>query len=330
MLPVDIEDDAIRFGKHFALSLYRTLRVPDDGKAYPLPPGLGAFPLFRVADYGDRLPPDIRKSADVFVPVYQREALWLGFHAASWRPNAVIVAAGGINTVSGKADSGELSDDPQNYLVCPNQPWLDGVHTDQGAIRQFVAMPLGLGYTIEAALTGAETIGGIQVAVFEPKPGRFPESPPPPIERGPMRSAGLSPGGSMGLGAGGTIRQKIYPDPYGFDTWDQTNSGRVVVHLVNSAQFRALTGMEPPPTPVNAKAYTEHGLPWFDLYDEAKEDLAPAGNLATMKTIAARDAERMKAGQADQSFDVPESQIRTFQPDRPDRGGPAGKKRREP
>ena len=43
----------------------------------------------------------------------------------------------------------------QNYLVAPDQPWLDGFCVAKGLIRQFVAMPLGKGYTAEAQLTGA-------------------------------------------------------------------------------------------------------------------------------------------------------------------------------
>jgi hypothetical protein len=327
MLPVDISENTIRIGERFAFSLYRTLRVPDDGKTYPLPPGLGTFPLFRVDDYRDRLPPEIRQQGGAFVPMYQREALWLGFHGARWKPNAVIVAAGGINVLSGKADSEHLSDNPQNYLVCPDQPWLDGIHTDQGSIRQFVAMPLGLGYTVEAALAGAETRGGIKLTVFEPKPGRFPDSPPPERNDGPVRLSGLGRGDRLGLGAGGVIRQKIYPDPYGLDTWDPNNFGEVIVHLVNSARFHEITGIAPPDTPVDAKAYTDHGLPWLALYDEAKGDIPPADEFLKVKTISARDAELEAATGGEHPFDVPESQIRTIPPDTPDSDDTASKKR---
>ena len=37
----------------------------------------------------------------------------------------------------------------QNYCVLPKQPWLDGINYGDGYIRQFVAMPLGKGYTVE-------------------------------------------------------------------------------------------------------------------------------------------------------------------------------------
>lgn len=327
MLPVDISGDAIRIGERFAVSLHRTLRVPDDGKTYPLPPGLGTFPLFRVDDYRDRLPPDMSEQGGVFVPMYQREALWLGFHGARWKPNAVIVAAGGINVLSGKPDSEQLSDNPQNYLVCPDQPWLDGIHTDQGAIRQFVAMPLGLGYTVEASLSGSDTRGGIKLVVFEPKPGRFPDTPPPRHDEGPVRMAGLGRGSRMGLGAGGTIRQKIYPDAYGLDTWDTANSGDVFIHLLDSARFQEITGIAPPATPIDAKAYTDHGLPWLALYDEARGDLPPGEALRTVKTVSARDAELGQAAGGDDSFAIPESHIKKIPPDASDAGRPGTRKR---
>jgi hypothetical protein len=309
MLNIEIDHDRIRVGERFSVAFYRTLRVPDDGKAYPLPPGLGAFPLYRVEDYRDRVPPDVRRQGGVLIPLYQREAIWLGFQAAAWKPNAVTVAIGGINAVSGTQDNGQLSGDPQNYLVCPDQPWLDGIHTGPGTVRQFVAMPLGLGYTVEASLTGAEALGGIVLTVFEPVPGRFPDTAPPRSEQGPSRLFSPHKGGRMGLGAGGAIRQKIYPDVFGIDTWDANNAARVFVHLINSAQCRDITGVAPPPSPVDARTYTEHGLPWFEIYDEEKGALAPSGHFSDVKTIAARDEERREPKQNNGSLHIQDAQI---------------------
>ena len=48
-----------------------------------------------------------------------------------------------------------------------------------------------------------------------------------------------------GLGAGGRMRQKIYPDEYGVDTWDAEEYGRVHVHIVDSMMFREITGFQP-------------------------------------------------------------------------------------
>lgn len=35
-------------------------------------------------------------------------------------------------------------------MVSPEQPWLDGIADGDGTVRQFVAMPLGSGYSVEA------------------------------------------------------------------------------------------------------------------------------------------------------------------------------------
>jgi hypothetical protein len=313
MLDVTIDRFAIRIGPRFAVSFQRTLRIPDDGQAYPLPPGLGAFPVLGVDDHASRVPASWRTADAALIAMYQREALWLGFRGAPWKPNAVKIAVGRINVVSGAAFDDVLSDDPQDYVVVPEQPWLDGINTGRGSVRQFVAMPLGFGYTVEASLTGAEEYGGIQIMVFEPKPGRFPETPPPEVHEGPEKMSAPGLAGrrvqTMGLGAGGTMRQKIYPDPYGIDTWDQRNYGRVDVHILNSAQYRRVTGRHPSAPPIDAATYTEHGLPWFDLYDEQRQDVAPSDRLTETRTVAQCDADGDRISEGQESFDVPETQI---------------------
>jgi hypothetical protein len=56
-----------------------------------------------------------------------------------------------------------LIGDPQNYVALPDQPWLDGINAGDGFIRQFVAVPLGSGVTVEGQVTGQETHGGVQL-----------------------------------------------------------------------------------------------------------------------------------------------------------------------
>ncbi|APU88840.1 putative membrane protein [Virus Rctr197k] len=58
---------------------HRTLRLPEDGKTHALPPSLGAFPLKRVDDYKGKVPPVWNEHGGLFLPLFQREALWLGF-----------------------------------------------------------------------------------------------------------------------------------------------------------------------------------------------------------------------------------------------------------
>src|SRR5689334_24175096 len=69
-------------GPGVRVTFQRTLRIPDDGRTYPLPPGLGAFPLRLVRDYAARVPAGWAARGGVFLPMYQREAMWLSFGGA--------------------------------------------------------------------------------------------------------------------------------------------------------------------------------------------------------------------------------------------------------
>ncbi|MGH9225418.1 MAG: hypothetical protein ACRD2W_16910, partial [Acidimicrobiales bacterium] len=170
-------------------------------------------------------------------------------------------------------------------------PWLDGIKTEDGVVRQFVAAPLGSGVTVEGQVTGEESTGGIQLRVFEAKEGRFPdEAPPEPyFDETILPMAMASP---MGVAAGGKMRQRIYPDPHGLDTWDTRRSGEVDVRVVNSEEFKALTGQEPPPSPITARLYTEHGYPWFELYDADAGDVVAGETLAKVKSVGELTGDR--------------------------------------
>jgi hypothetical protein len=318
MLPVKIAGDRAHIGERFSVSFQRTLRIPDDGRLYPLPPGLGVFPLQPVERFADRLPKAWSAEPSVFIPMYQREALWLGFDAAPWKPNAVKIGIGGIDAVSGEAWDDRLRANPQNYLICPDQPWLDGINAGEGHVRQFVAMPLGSGETVEGQLTGIEQTGGIQIRVFEPKPSRFPDTPPPASsDQGPDVPFALG-GLEMGLGAGGRMKQDIYEDPYGIDTWDIANSGSVSVYIVNSEQYGAITGLAAPESPVSAEVYTAHGLPWFDLYEEKRRDIPASGRLSRVKSVGELEAGR--GGTSDRPVNVPPEQVRIIDRTKSGRG----------
>lgn len=287
MLSVECDGSRIRIGDRFSVEFQRTLRIPSDGRIYPLPPGFGPYPLFPVRDFRDRLPETWNEAGAYFLSMYQREALWMAFSGADWKPNAVKVGAGGIDAISGLPFDGAIRNDPQNYIVCPKQLWLDGFNSGASAVTQFTAMPLGAGHTVEGQLTAKEQVGGIEIIVFEPRAGRFPDA-PTTIDSGPVSQA-FRGAIEMGLAGGGTVRQKIYPDPYGADSWDADNSGRAVIHILNSAEFQAVTGRKAPSTPVSAQTYIERGFPWFKIYDEEEGDLAAAKTLAGLKPAAERE-----------------------------------------
>lgn len=161
---VRIDGNTLRLPGGAAVRFIRTLRLPETG-THPLPPGLGEFPVRRVADYGDRVPEAWRARGGVMLPVYLREAMWLSFAGTS-EPAALQVGVGKVCAVSGRPWSGRLAHGPQNYVVLPRQPWLDGINSGTGTVRQFVAVPLGLGATVEGQVTGEEVWGGVQLQSF--------------------------------------------------------------------------------------------------------------------------------------------------------------------
>ena len=315
--------DRLEIG-HLSVTFHRTLRIPDDGKNYPLPPSLGAFPIRKVSDYADRVPDDWREHGGVFIPMYQREALWMSFHSVTGKYGAVKVGIGKIDALTGKKWSEKLHARRQDYMVVPGQPWLDGINAGKEFIKQFVAMPLGMGYTVEGQLTGKEDVGGIQFKVFPAKPGREPEPPvflhhdqlaPASAKHEYSMPAAQSAAPAMGLGAGGKMTQSIYPDPHGIDIWDQERSGRCFVHIANSMVWRDITGEEPPATPVSAELYTQYGFPWFELYDEDKGDIGASGKLGGVKTVKEMDKEKGFGTQQDDStVDIDPNQIKNADP----------------
>lgn len=166
--------DRLNVGAHTVISFQRTLRVPEDGREYPLPANMGTLPIYRIEDFADKVPPHWLEDGGFFIPLYQREALFIAFKGASWRPTVAKVAVGRINAVTGKPYDEQIRTHEQDYVIIPDQQWLDGINTGKNLVSQFVAMPLGEGYTVEEQLTDEATHGGFQIVVFEPLADRFP------------------------------------------------------------------------------------------------------------------------------------------------------------
>ncbi|CAD6455741.1 952fec00-b09f-4441-98f5-cb8d438bcf9e [Sclerotinia trifoliorum] len=162
-------------GGSMGISFHRTIRVPDDGNNYQLPPDLGKFPIYDIDEFAGKLPIELVRKGGIFIPIWQREALWIRFFSPGrFDPFAVKVYAGGINVISGenkyeaarskKAATGTGS--YQDYLRVPGQKWLDGIVKSDGSVKQFVAIPTGSGYSVEAQITDHDKIAGLQFEII--------------------------------------------------------------------------------------------------------------------------------------------------------------------
>lgn len=178
------------------ISFKRTIRVPDDRKTHNLPPGLGEFPIFNIAKFSKTLPLDTVEKGGVFIAMYrmhsphppppvcgfgilanlfssEREAMWIDFYTRNLF--AIKVYLGGVNGISGEPMVPNMATylkqknnvlRKQDYITVPAQPWLDGIASSPGLVKQFVAMPYGSGYSVEHQITGMETVGGLQFEII--------------------------------------------------------------------------------------------------------------------------------------------------------------------
>lgn len=257
------------------ISLRRTLRLPDDGSTQWLPPGLGSFPIARVGN-------------SQLVPIHPAEALWLNFSAT--HPCVLQIGAGRLNAVSGLPLKSGICGEPQDYVVLPLQPWLDGFKTEDGSVRQFVSTPLGKGLSAEEQLLDDPASGGITIAVIPIKSSW--------LEK--WEKAGLTkhcswvppPNGFLycsvtsdfGLGGGARIRQEISKDPLGVEAWDIAATQHTTLELVAPERWTALTGLSAPPPPQVAADYAEAGGTFFD-YQGNTPSIPATVPLAALKGV---------------------------------------------
>jgi hypothetical protein len=295
----DVHEDA-----RLSVTFQRTLRIPDCDRPYPLPPGLGAFPLRHTDDYRRRLPKAWVERGGVLMPMHQAEAMWISFRGDY--PMAVTVAAGKLNAITGSLLTRGLRRAPQDYLVTPDQPWLDGFCVEKGIIRQFVAMPLGHGYSVEEQLSRTAEHGGLQLIVHSLKAAAYRN-----FQQERARIARRYTGEiarravHMGLAPGGRMRQEVYQDQFAPSDWSQKHVSRCFITIVNAALWSPMTGETAPSIPPTASDYTQAGLPWFQYYDSGAIALPGSDTLAKVKSVkTVGESKGVSALPENQSVDI--------------------------
>lgn len=287
----------------------RTLRIPDDDREYPLPAGLGLFNLQHIDDFAEKLPHTLARRGGIIMPMWQAEAMWLNFSGRYYReqqyPFAIKIATGKINAITGEPWRDGLHADPQDYLVVPTQPWLDGFCVKKGTIRQFVATALGQGATVEEQITGQAENGGLQILAYPMKREVYNRLYSARHHTGARYLNSCSERASldMGFAGGGRMRQEVYADPYGLDAWDVKHSSRCFVTVLNAPSWHSITGSNPPAQPPSAIDYKSNGLPWFDYYAADQKPLEGSDILSGLKSFAKFDASSVKPVKATEPDD---------------------------
>lgn len=287
-MPVTTTDTSLSF--HFpqiaedaglSVTFHRTLRVPDDETTYGLPPSLGAFSLSRG-----------REGTETLMPMWQSEACWMSFSTSrpfGSMPFLVKVGAGAVNAVTGGQWRPEPDFDTEDYFEVPEQPWLDGFSTGHNVVRQFVAMPLGEGYSVEEQLVDTPATGGIHLSVYPLKKSVWELRSRGAADHGMVFNCCGVPG-DMGLGAGGAITQSIATPVEPHDNWDLTAGVSTFVRTVNTEQWQAITGERPHTPPLTIEEYRAYGFPWFEWYDDtlARQGSESLASVSTVREVGAK------------------------------------------
>lgn len=290
----------MRIGK-VEISFHRTVRVANGRSPSNLPPSLGRATVQKVESFRASCP-DIWDDKGLFIPLHDTEALWLQFSASS--PAAIIVGAGGVNALTGEPLGTKL--ESGNYVVAPPQPWLDGWKSkDDGCVYQFIATPYqkGEGLSVGEQLLGEKSeTGGIGIAVFDSNKPLQPKASPlegwsggaydsefsyssgvksAMLSASPTRGMRSTSFSEMGIGKGGKITQKIYPDPHGLDCWNESPTQVSVVYLVNAEVYAEITGVTIP-KPIGHESYTGA---WYGLKDETEGDAPGSSKFDALKSV---------------------------------------------
>ncbi|KAF5645127.1 ubiquitin-domain protein [Fusarium sp. NRRL 52700] len=188
---------------------------------------------------------------------------------------AIRISTGDVNVISGEP---------------PWQPWVFGVSTEPGEARQFVATP-GERDTacLQFEVTRLDSLGddGRTINIW------IEETDDIPIDQQVLIFNGKKLMGVLvfvcvtvrvlivkprlrliprletlkwAFALGGVVRQEIADFPK--QHFRKTVTIAFNVHVLNGAGFTAVTGRDPPPTPIAAEVYAGLGVPFYHLYQE--------------------------------------------------------------
>ena len=297
MIKLDNEKLIIRFPEiadnaGVNIDFQRTLRIPEDGHQYLIPAGLGKFPL-RFTEHSEL---GANGLPTILVPMLQCEALWLNFTSEMSNgislPVALKVSVGQTNAITGLRLSDGLCQRPQNYLIVPEQRWLDGYNSGNDTVRQFLPSALRTGYGVdEQAGTKSQALM-VLIEAFTLTRKHYENFVEEHARKATPDIAGLLKRhghgvnrAELGFSMGTSICLEIFDDKFGVDVWDLNTRKVCLVELANSQEWVFITKEEPPQSPVSARHYREASLKWSDYFEDDRKAIECAKNLGEIQCV---------------------------------------------
>jgi hypothetical protein len=253
LLDIQVQSHEVIFDSRLCVSFQRTRRLPAEGGPFPPPNSLRALPVHDTAAYRAHLPTEWISRPSIFLPVVPGEAFWIGFRGSQSKPSAVKVTFDELDAISGTLRREGLHNDPQDYIVCPPQPSLDGIYASGHLARQFVATEVR---EREGNMTALRP--PMRMLVYDPKEGRFSGT----LAAGPRPTPDILHFPELvRVQQGSLVEQGILPDPHGAECWDQTHFGSLSVYWLNPEDYYLVTGQESPAPASASEGYQGYLLP---------------------------------------------------------------------
>ena len=112
---------------------------------------------------------------------------------------------------------------------------------------------------------------------------------------------------TMGIAAGGMIKQNIRKDTNSADIWDTNRSKLINIQFINSVRFEEITGMLTPPTPISPQTYADKGLPFFQFLNEGPSVIC--GEFSKVKSVGQLDEQILRTARKDTIYHPTEPQL---------------------
>ena len=95
---------------------------------------------------------------------------------------------------------------------------------------------------------------------------------------------------AMGLAAGGKLIQDIITDWTPLSCWNTTQTRLINIHILDPKSCEQVTHVVPQPPPMDAKAYTDAGLPFYVMQEDV-DNRVDEGDFEGIKSVSAMDQE---------------------------------------
>jgi len=151
--------------------------------------------------------------------------MWIGLGASTAGSTAIRVRLDGLDAITGEPWQPRLAESPQNYVVWPAQPWIEGIYRD-GRLHS--------GFSVESAPSLR-----LELSVYGPRSRRDAR-----VESVRARERPLVLHELDGLTGERSLAGLVMPDRAGL-RWRTRPTATVTVYVAAPSTYRDVTGSEP-------------------------------------------------------------------------------------